>query len=62
MIDFKSSGRKKYLVGKTQFLETQKTARFEIVHTYMMNRQYEKAFYNAYLNVLRYDEKKTTKK
>ncbi len=41
--------RKNYLVSKTEFELTRKIARFELLHLYMLNHDYEYALYSAFI-------------
>jgi beta-barrel assembly-enhancing protease len=44
-----TKGKKKYIVGEKDFLTAQKISRFEMCSLFLHYREYESAFYNAYL-------------
>jgi hypothetical protein len=43
------SGKTAYLVGKEEFLNVRKIARYEMARLYVLNRKYEQAIYHTYL-------------
>jgi len=44
-----NSGRKEFIISEANFYEFRKIARFEICRLYLIEREYENAFYSAYI-------------
>lgn len=61
LIDFDNSGRKKFIVGESEFQRIQKIARFDLSDIYLNIANYDKAIYNSYLNMIKYPEVKFNK-
>lgn len=60
--DDPKEGRKKWIIGKDEFLKIQRLCRFETCYLHLYNQRYETAIYHSYLLSKKFPENKYLKK